>query len=424
MGTKKLASALAPAAIDAMWQRLALQFGGFKRIEKVDAKAIGTAYTFRMLGAFEHSKLYIIVSISAERRVQGLFFRPYKKPKRPQTPKPPFPYLAAEVSFNNPTDKTKHGGTLTIPKGKGPFAAVVMITGSGSQDRDETIFDHKPFFVIADYLTRQGIAVLRVDDRGVGKSGGDPKKATIEIHATDVSAAVDFLETRTDIDKKKIGLIGHSEGGLLAAIVAAKRRDIAFAISMAGTGVSGAKITVSQVVAIAKASPSATKEKLAKLEVIQKRIVKTAIEQSDAKKLETTLEKALSEAQALGLSKETLTDEQIAERAKLEVTRLTAPWTQSFFKLDPATYWQKVRCPVLALNGEKDVQVDPKLNLPKIKAALEKAKNTDVTIEALPGLNHLFQEAKTGQVDEYARIEQTISPKVLERMAGWIKKRF
>lgn len=431
MGTDKLAKALPPATLDAMWNKLQLQVGAFQRIVKAEAKAIQGGFSFRFRCAFAKAPLYVIISVSPERKIQGLFFRPAKKAKRPQTPKPPFPYASHEVSFINAADKTQHGGTLTVPKGKGgkgqapagPFPAAVLITGSGSQDRDETIFEHKPFWVIADHLTRAGVAVLRVDDRGVGKSGGDPREATIQIHATDVMAAMDFLKTRKEIDAKKIGVIGHSEGGVISALVGAQREDLAFIVSLAGTGIPGAEITALQAVAMAKAIPGVTADKLEKLRKIQQAVMKVATTTTDDGKLEAALKRAFIDSQRLGLTPGPKLDApQIAAKAKAEAKKLSAPWSQSFFKLDPAVYWAKVKCPVLALNGKKDTQVDAEVNLAKIEAALKKGGNKQVTIKALEGLNHLFQPAKTGQVDEYAQIETTIQPAVLELMASWIRQ--
>lgn len=245
-------------------------------------------------------------------------------PRRPQEPQKPFPYQAEEVTYDNLKAGIKLAGTLTTPQTGGPFPAAILISGSGPQDRDEALLGHKPFLVLADYLTRQGLAVLRFDDRGVGKSTGEFAKATSADFATDVLAGVEYLKTRKEIDSKKIGLIGHSEGGLIAPMVAAQSADAAFIVLMAGPGISGEEIL------------------------------------------------------------------------------------------------KKVQCPVLAINGEKDLQVPPQENLAAIAQGLKAGGNKKFVIKELAALNHLFQTASTGAPAEYAKIEETISPAALLAMGDWI----
>ena len=326
-------------------------------------------------------------------------------PKRPQTPKPPFDYRSEEVAYVNPASGLKLAGTLTLPQGSGPYPVAVLITGSGPQDRDETIFDHKPFLVIADALTKRGLAVLRVDDRGVGGSqAGDIKAATTADFATDVEAGVAFLRGRKDIDPDRIGLIGHSEGGVIAPIVAAKDPKIAFVVMLAGTGVQGGKVLSTQARDMALAggaSPEAAKR------------------QGDTVGAATLLvrmqpDPASANAKIVALLTGLGAPQQAAE-AQGEM--LTSPWFDYFIKLCPAEALGQVRCPVLALNGEKDRQVSAEQNLPAIKEALTQSK--DVTVTALPGLNHLFQTAKTGSITEYEEIEETIAPVALATLVDW-----
>lgn len=326
-------------------------------------------------------------------------------PRRPQTPLPPFDYRAEEVSYVNPASGLKLTGTLTLPRGQGPFPVAVLITGSGPQDRDETLFDHKPFLVIADALTRRGVAVLRVDDRGVGGSqAGDSAKATSADFATDVEAGVAFLRGRKDIDPDRIGLIGHSEGGVIGPMVAAKDPKIAFLVLLAGTGVSGDKVLSAQAhdMALASGASSDAARKQGETVEAATQLVRAQPDAASAKARIVDLLKGLGAPQ------------QVAEA---QGQMLTAPWFRYFITLDPTVALGQVRCPVLALNGEKDRQVSATQNLPAIKAAL--VHSPDVTTTALPGLNHLFQTAKTGSITEYAKIEETIAPVALATIVDW-----
>ncbi len=336
--------------------------------------------------------------------------------ERPQTPKPPFPYAEREVLYDNAGAKTKIGGTLTVPPGDGPHAAVLLITGSGSQDRDETLFGHKPFLVIADHLARNGIAVLRVDDRGVGTSTGDPATATVEDHASDVEAGVAFLKAQKEIDPKRIGLIGHSEGGIIAPMVAAKSADVAFIVSLAGPGVSGAELNPMQVRALLEAQGT---EASVVEEIVagQKKLMQLIV--ADAPEAE--LKAAVDELVKVG-AKSIPNAKEADARATVErdVQRLLSPWFRSWAKLDPAEHLAKVRVPVLILIGDKDLQVPADVNLERANAALVKGGNTSVRAETLPGLNHLFQTAKTGGMDEYATLSETFSPAALALMTEWL----
>ncbi|HEY4902850.1 MAG TPA: alpha/beta fold hydrolase [Candidatus Sulfotelmatobacter sp.] len=328
------------------------------------------------------------------------------EPKRPQNPVRPYPYHDEDVSYDNKAQNVTLAATFTIPQGKGPFPAALLITGSGPQDRDESLLGHKPFLVLSDYLTRKGIAVLRADDRGTGKSTGNFSTATTADFATDAEAGVAYLKTRPEIDPHKIGLIGHSEGGVIAPMIAARNHDIAFIVMMAGTGVPGDELLVAQVRAIDAASGQSPEEseKAATREREVLNLLKT--EKDDA-----TLDKDLR-AKLAG----DVPDAQIG----VSIKQLTSPWFRFFISYDPATALRKVTCPVLAINGEKDTQVPPKLNLPAIRKALEEGGNKHFEVDELHGLNHLFQTAKTGAPSEYAQIEETISPIALEKMASWI----
>lgn len=345
--------------------------------------------------------------------------------KRPQTPKEPFPYKQEEVSYTNTIDGTQLGGTLTIPDSTGPHPAVIMITGSGPQDRDEALMGHRPFWVIADHFSRAGIAVLRVDDRGVGASTGSIRTSTSEDFAGDVLAGVEFLKTRTDIDPKHIGLVGHSEGGLIAPIVAAKSSDVAFVVMMAGTGISGAELMPIQARLIYTASGMS--EEAATIQANRTIAIYDLLKNNASDEEVITKVREIAELELADQFKDKPVDDAARRQAEAVVesqaTELASPWFRYFIKYEPATSLRKVHCPVLAINGSLDLQVPPKENLPRIEQALKEGGNTDVTVVELEGLNHLFQTATTGGPDEYATIEETISPKALDTMTAWIRKR-
>ena len=338
---------------------------------------------------------------------------------RPQEPIPPFPYAAEDVTFRNSIESFDLAGTLTMPEGTGPFPAVVLISGSGPQDRDETLLGHKPFLVIADHLTRNGIAVLRYDDRGVGKSKGNMMNATSMSLAGDAEAAVTYLLSRPEIDKKMIGLAGHSEGGLIAPIVASRNDNIAFLVSLAGPGVKGYDIIIRQTRDIQMASGIPEKDIEETIKTNGKLFEMVMAEADQRKVAKNAMEWYNKELDGKGVS---------PEERKTMMTQFTQallsvnnPWFRYFLAAEPAEFWSKVKVPVLALNGEKDLQVSAEVNLPAIKTSLKKAKNRKVTIKSMPGLNHLFQHCTTGSPAEYASIEETISPEVLQIITDWIK---
>jgi dienelactone hydrolase len=328
--------------------------------------------------------------------------------KRPQVPVKPYPYREQEVTYENHQQNVTLAATLTIPQGTGPFPGVVLITGSGPQDRDETLLGHKPFLILADHLTRHGIAVLRAADRGTGKSTGDFAKATTADFATDVEAGVAYLKTRPELDPRKIGLIGHSEGGVIAPMVAARNRGVAFVVMMAGTGVSGDQVIVAQGEAIA-ISMGKSPDEAAKSAAKEKEIMAL---------VETEKHDAVVEKKVRNLLAGEVPEGQIG----MQIKQITSAWFHFFLTYDPATALRKVTCPVLAINGSLDKQVLPDQNLPAIRKALNEGGNKHFEVEELPGLNHLFQTAKTGAPAEYAQIEETMSPVVLEKISNWILK--
>jgi len=341
--------------------------------------------------------------------------------QRPQEPTKPYPYYSEEVTFQNKKTNTSLSGTLTLPKKEGVFPVVILITGSGPQNRNEEILGHKPFLVISDYLTKKGIAVLRYDDRGTGESTGDFATATSADFATDVESAITYLKTRKEINKNKIGLVGHSEGGLIAPIVASKTNEVSFIVLLAGTGIPGNELLLLQQELIAR-DKGESEEDIKKSIQTNAKVFEMIVKSNDNSKLKSDLTTLMNET----LKKETNSKIPNGMSKKdfvlAQVNQITSPWMQYFLKFNPATTLEKVTCPVLAINGEKDLQVPPKENLVAIEKALKKGGNKNVTIIEFPNMNHLFQECKTGSLTEYATIEQTFSPIALAEISNWILK--
>ena len=340
--------------------------------------------------------------------------------KRPQEPQKPYSYYTEDVVFENKSANINLAGTLTLPTKEGLFPAVILISGSGAQNRDEELLGHKPFLVLADYLTKNGIAVLRFDDRGTAMSKGDFKTATTLDFSTDVEAALQYLQTRKEIDQKKIGLIGHSEGGLIAPMVANKSKNISFIILLAGTGIPGDELLLLQQELIGKASgiseEDLKKSKITNTEAFE--IVKKATNSDQVKKDITELISKSIKADPEAKIPDGINESEFID---MQVSQLLSPWMQFFIKYNPALALEKVKCPVLVLNGDKDMQVPSKVNLEAINKALVKGGNKKVTIKELPNLNHLFQECKSGAPQEYSEIEQTISPSALIEILKWIQ---
>lgn len=339
---------------------------------------------------------------------------------RPQEPKGPFPYKSEDVKFENKAAGAILAGTLTLPAGNGKFPIVILISGSGPQDRDEALFGHKPFFLIADYLTRKGIAVLRYDDRGTAASTGDFSKANTVDLASDVSAAMDYLKSRPEIDAKKIGLCGHSEGGLIAPMLASERKDVDFIVLLAGPGLRGCDLLILQQRLVSK-SQGLSDEDVKTIGDFNKGAFDIILngdlsEITRTKLIEYFQKRIVDLPKAI---KGNVPDEQIINQT---VSQLFTPWMTFFLKYDPIPSLTKVKCPVFALNGTKDLQVPAKENLTAIKSALDKGKNRKVLIREYPDLNHLFQNSTTGAPSEYGKIEETMSPQVLEDISAWILK--
>lgn len=331
-------------------------------------------------------------------------------PDRPQEPEPPFPYTTTDVSFRNVQDDVTLAGTLTIPEGEGPHPGVVLVSGSGPQNRNAEVMGHKLFLVLADYLTRQGIAVLRFDERGVGASTGSRDSLTTETLARDVEAAADLLASRPEVDRDRVGIYGHSEGGWIAPMVANRFDEVDFLVLVAPAGVSGGDIVVEQTVRMAEvqgAQPSA----LDSIRSFRSRLMGAVTQEADSATIARRIQRIVKTAGGASSTAQSL------------VQAYTSPWFRYFATHDPAPMYRKVDEPVLVLFGGKDLQVTPAQNLEPVRSALQASDSPSVTVRELEGLNHLMQPADTGLPGEYRQIETTMDPEALETVASWIRDR-
>ena len=408
-------------------------------LDSPDQGALGIPVNFT---SFEDSKLDIVITalglvytadLKGEKLegtfTQGGFSLPLElsreaieKPKvnRPQEPKEPYSYYSEEVNFSNTSAEIVLAGTLTLPKATGTYPVVIMITGSGPQNRNEELAGHKPFLVISDYLTKNGIGVLRYDDRGAGESTGDFTTATSVDFASDVQSAIAYLKTRKEVDKHNIGLIGHSEGGIIAPMVAVQSKDVKFIVLMAGTGIPGSELLSIQGRLIAKAMGKSDVE-IEKSAEIRDKMISMAVASENIQTLKDDLNTYLvAETQKEESSAWVPEGVDTEQLIKAQIDFMATPWMVYLLRHDPANVLEKVNCPVLAINGDKDLQVPAKENLEAIAKALKKGGNKNVTLKMLPGLNHLFQESETGSPTEYAAIEQTFSPMALKEISNWI----
>ncbi len=330
-------------------------------------------------------------------------------PRRPQTPVPPFPYDEQDVTFVNTGADARLAGTLTLPRTGGPRPAVILIPGGGAHDRDYSILRHRPFLVLADHLTRHGIAVLRFDERGVGASTGDRSQATSEDFAEDVLAGWSFLRTLEGIDPNRVGLIGHSEGGTIGALAAAQRPGVAFIVMMGSPGLPGKQYNLQFEESTARALGQSEEAVVARVR-FQERVLAVIVEEQDP---------AVAEARLRHLYRE-LSPSMPQTQIENGLKRLLSPWFRFNVTNDPGSALRAVQCPVLAVIGAKDVQVPPEGNLEAIRQALQTGDNDNYRVEELPGLNHFFQTCATGSPVEYGNIEETMSPTVLSLLCNWI----
>jgi pimeloyl-ACP methyl ester carboxylesterase len=341
---------------------------------------------------------------------------------RPQEPTTPYPYDEVEVSFTNPHDGVTLAGTLTLPRSKGPFPAVILLHGSAPFDRNCMVFGHKLFLVWADHLTKQGIAVLRYDKRSSGKSTGDYETATLEEFAQDALAGVEYLKSRSEINLQQMGLIGHSEGGMTATLAASKSQDVAFIVLMAAPAVNWEDLVILQQESLQRVDGIA-EETIAKNSSFRKRlfsIVKNEKNQGIA-------EQKIRDCFAKYLKTLTPVEHQIAAACfgpiDGQIQMVNSAWFRYGISDDPCHVLKKVAVPILALNGDRDFVVVAEQNLTKIERILKEAHHRDYTVMVLPNINHGFQTCQTGSIKEYAQLEETTSPVVLKTMSDWILKK-
>lgn len=346
---------------------------------------------------------------------------------RPQTPQPPFDYGIEDIIYFNRDSSIRYGATLTIPKGKGPFPALLLLSGSGQQNRDEELFGHKPFAVVADYLTKAGYIVMRVDDRGMGQTTGIRPDVTTADFVKDAAFGIEYLKTRREVNPDKIGLYGHSEGGMIAEILAAQRKDIDFIVLMAGPGIANARLMEEQNNALFEKS-GFSKEMIDEYGKLYRSVVEATISSKDSMEFQKAVEKAVADwrkktdarivASTTGIT-DAATEQKVVRSF---VDGFNKPWIRYFLSYDPKYDLQKTKAKILALNGDKDIQVISSSNLAGMKETLKKGKTKSYEIKELPGLNHLFQNCKACTVTEYAQLEETMSPVALQTIKAWLDK--
>ena len=371
-------------------------------MSSMDASYSGTLKEGAIEGEFTQRGMTFPLNLTkAEKKEQ--------KKARPQDPQPPFNYHIEEVTFVNEKEGNTLVGTLTIPKGEGPFPAMVLVSGSGQQDRDEELMNHRPFWVIADYCALHGIAVLRYDDRGIGGSEGEVKNATSMDFSYDAEAAFDYLRNRKEINASKVGILGHSEGGVINFMVSARRPEVAFLISLAGPSVNGIEVLKEQQAAILRAS-GMSEEAIQFSGNANAQMFDIVEASNDRVEADTLIRQLLK---GWGYNEE-LTEQTVGQ--------MTSPWMYYFLKYDPTEAIVKTKCPALLLNGSKDLQVIASQNLPGYEKIIAEYGKTNLTLRELPDLNHLFQHCETGSPNEYFEIEETISPEVLEMIVGFVNR--
>lgn len=390
---------------------------------RLDLTAIGARYEGKLnreqqlIGVFHQGGQSLDLVLSHTASLSAM-------PKRPQQPNGPFPYYTEDVTFENKSAGITLAGTLSLPKKKGKFPVVVLISGSGPQDRNETILGHEPFAVIADYLTRNGVGVLRYDDRGVGESTGNFGLATSTDFSTDAEAALNYLKGRKEINKSKIGLAGHSEGGLIAPMVAARNKDVAFIILLAGPGLPGSEILLLQQALIGRVD-GASEAEIQQNAAMNKGLFEIIVKDQDASATTRELEAYLTTQ--LNTLPDSLKSGSTEKMVADVMAGIDTPWMKEFIRYDPRPALRNVSCPVLALSGSKDLQVPAKENIEAIEKALNEGwiergmKEKHIELCILDGLNHLFQECTTGSPSEYGGIGQTFSPEALAKILDWMR---
>ncbi|PYU07197.1 MAG: alpha/beta hydrolase [Acidobacteria bacterium] len=379
---------------------------------KFELPAFGAEYN----GALNAAKNEIAGHWSQNGNLETLDFRRSDKIlelRRPQNPAKPYPYKEEEVSFAAGDGKLALAATLTLPQGAGPFPAALLVGGSGPNDRDETIAGHKPFLVLADFLTKRGIAVLRYDKRGIAKSTGNYADATMENFTQDAQAAFGYLKSRKEVDVKRLGIIGHSEGGILGALVATRSNDLNWMVLLATPATTGERTLLRQSELIARAGGLAEEQITRSLE-FDRKAYRAVREEKDAAALERRL-RTLVEQSGLGAAMP-------PAALQAQIRMMSSPWFREFLDYDPAPALEKLKCPVLALSGDRDLQVDSTENVPLLRKAYESSGNKDFMLVEIEGVNHLFQKAQSGSPALYGAIEETIAPEILTAVGNWVSK--
>ena len=394
---------------------------------RMEAPLLGATYTAelsddatQMQGTWEQNGLNVALTLVRTNGDSGVDqpAASSRAARRPQTPRPPFPYQSLELTFKNEQEGISFGATVTYPSGEGPFPGVVLISGSGQQDRNHSLFGHQTFAVLADALTRSGMAVLRYDDRGVGESGGAESLAgvTSESFARDVLSAYQRLSSLPYVDASRVGLAGLSEGGSIAPMIVEMSRrapgSIApphFLVLLGASAVPGDALMMAQSRALLEAS-GAGEEQIRSAAQANRAVYDVALSDLSDEQAAEAIRAILED---LGLS-----DDQIAA----QVAALTSAWYRSFLRYNPAPVLKELDQAVLALYGALDVQVPPQQNAPAMREALSAAPTERFSVEVIEGVNHLLQPANTGSPSEYGQIETTIAESVLTAITSWLSQ--
>lgn len=348
-------------------------------------------------GSFESA----MILVRSENEMSGL--------SRKQDVFPPYDYLEQQVSFRNPKGNASLAGTLTYPKGGGPFPAVVLVNGSGQQNRDSEVFGHRPFKILADHLSKNGFAVLRYDDRGIGGSKGEVNLATTIDFASDADAVVDFLSKQNTVKLGKIGIVGHSEGALIAEIVAAENDKVDYVALLSGPVIKGDSLLILQSYALGKAS-GLSESVLNENKISNRRIYDILLRDETPQELSGMLEKELVRQNR---------GNPLTSDMKIKLSPMLIPWFRTFLRIDPAYYLKQLRVPIFASFGGKDVQVPANENIYALQHL--RLNTTDVTIKDYPNLNHLFQQAETGKIEEYFENSESFNEQLMDDLTHWLK---
>lgn len=390
----------------------------FMKMNVIGMSFAGELTGNQIKGRYYQSSLYFPLELEKTNRPSQLL--------RPQTPVPPFDYKVTNVSYYNADRSVKFGGTLTMPNGAGPFPAILLVSGGGLQNRDNEVEGHKSFAVLADYLTRQGYAVLRVDDRGVDETEGSLVNVTTKELALDAETSLNYLMNRPEINKARTGILGRGEGGLIAAMIASARKDVHFIVSLAGPGVPVARMMGEQTASMFK-NNGADKAFIDTYWDLYNGIIKAMNTSKDSSEARTKISKAISDWKNT-VSPETIMNMGLVSPQADEgfvaayMNIFNNKWLKTYYTMNPQPYIEKLSCKVLALNGEKDIEVVPSVNLDGFRKSLQKSPSKNYEVKELKGLNHYFQECHQCTTGEYAMLNETISPAAMKEISDWLNR--